>query len=216
MAEPPVIVVAAAEAVPALNELPGVGRHILVFAEADALRALEAVAEHRPNLVVLQREFLATPRCASLIARIRTDSALSHAQIRVLADVNEYIHLVSRRAQAGLEPDTAMPGEPLPADYDGGRTTRRFRMRPDVEVRLDGYATTLVNLSRTGAQLLVPKALRLNQQVRVSIEDEEEIFRLRAAVAWVSFERSGETGDQWYRAGLTFVDADPEVLKRFS
>ena len=106
-----------------------------------------------------------------------------------------------------------MPGEPLPTDYDGAQTTRRFKMRPDVEVRLDEYVTALVNLSRTGVQLLVPKALRLNQEVRVSIEDEVEIFRLRAAVVWVSFERSGETGDQWYRAGLTFVDADPEVLE---
>ena len=175
--------VAATEAIPALNDLPGVGRHILVFADADALRVLQAVTEHRPNLVVLQRQFLATPRCASLIARIRTDSALSHAQIRVLANVNEYIHLVSRRAQAGLELDTAMPGEPLPTHYDGAQTTRRFKMRPDVEVRLDEYVTALVNLSHTGVQLLVPKALRLNQQVRVSIEDEVEIFRLRAAVA---------------------------------
>ena len=213
MAESPVIVIAAADALSALKKLPGVGQRILVFADADSLRAEEAVAQHRPNLIVLQWEFLGTPRGAMLIARIRGDPALRHAQIRVLADINEYIHLVSRRAKAGLEPGEAMPGEPLPPDYDGGRGTHRCRMRPGVEVRLDGDPTTLVNLSSSGAQLLVQKALRLNQQVRISIEDEQEMCRFRASVIWVSFERSTETGSQLYRAGLTFIDAHPELVE---
>ena len=76
-----------------------------------------------------------------------------------------------------------------------------------------GDPTTLVNLSSSGAQLLVQKALRLNQQVRISIEDEQEMCRFRASVIWVSFERSTETGSQSYRAGLTFIDAHPELVE---
>ena len=108
---------------------------------------------------------------------------------------------MSRRSQAGLDPATAVPGEPLPADYDGVRLTRRFKVRPGLEMRLDGYPTTLVDLSRTGAQVLVPKPLRFNQAVRISITDEEGAFRFRATVVWAAFERSVDTGEQWYRAG---------------
>ena len=94
---------------------------------------------------------------------------MSHTQIRVLSNVNEYIHLVLRLAQVGLPPATAVPGDPLPADYDGVRRTHRFLMRPGVEVGIDGNAATLVDLSRDGAQVLVPKTVRPNQCLRMSM-----------------------------------------------
>ncbi len=212
MAEPPVVVIASAPAVTTLTELPGVGRQIMVFADTDSLQAVEAIATHKPNLIVLQREFLDTPRCAALVSRVKTDPDLSHAQIRVLSEVAEYEHLVSRRSQAGLDPATAVPGEPLPPDYDGRRLARRFKVRPGLEMRLDGYPTTLVDLSRSGAQVLVPKPLRFNQAVRISIADEQGAFRLLATVVWASFERSADTGRQWYRAGIAFVDPDAQLL----
>ena len=71
MADPPVVVIASATAVPTLKVLPGVGRQIIVFADTDALRAVEAIAMHKPNLVVLQREFLATQRGACLAGQNR-------------------------------------------------------------------------------------------------------------------------------------------------
>ena len=40
-------------------------------------------------------------------------------------------------------------------------------------MQLDGYPTTLIDLSRGGAQVLVPKPLRFNQAGRISISDEE-------------------------------------------
>ena len=212
MADPPVVVIAGATAVTTLKELPGVGRQIMVFADTDALRAVEAIATNKPNLIVLQREFLDTSRGAALVSRVKTDPDLSHAQIRVLSDAAEYERLVSRRSQAGLDPATAVPGEPLPADYDGVRLTRRFKVRPGLEMRLDGYQTKLVDLSRGGAQVLVPKPLRFNQAVRISIADEEGAFRFRATVVWAAFERSADTGEQWYRAGIAFVDADAQLL----
>ncbi len=212
MADPPVVVIASATAVTALKVLPGVGRQIMVFADTDALRAVEAIAMHKPNLIVLQREFLDTPRCAALISRVKTDPDLSHAQIRVLSEVAEYEHLLSRRSQAGLDPATAVPGEPLSADYDGVRLTRRFKVHPGLEMRLDGYPTTLVDLSRSGAQVLVAKPLRFKQGVRISIADEQGAFRFRATVVWAAFERSADTGQQCYRAGIAFVDADAQLL----
>ncbi len=212
MADPPVVVVASATAVTTLKVLPGVGRQIMVFADTDSIRAVEAIATHKPKLIVVQREFLDTQRGAALIWRVKADPDLSHAQIRVLSEVAEYEHLVSRRSQAGLDPATAVPGEPLPADYDGVRLTRRFKVRPGLEMRLDGYPTTLVDLSRSGAQVLMPKPLRFNQAVRISLADEEGAFRFRATVVWAAFERSADTGRQWYRAGIVFVDADAQLI----
>lgn len=212
MAGPPVVVIASATAVTTLKVLPGAGRQIMVFADTEALRAVEAIAMHKPNLIVLQRDFLDTPRGAALISRVKTDPDLSHAQIRVLSDAAEYEHLVSRRSHAGLDPATAVPGEPLPADYDGVRLTRRIKVRPDLEMRLDGYPTTLIDLSRSGAQVLVAKPLRFNQGIRISIADEEGTFRFRATVVWASFERSADTGEQWYRAGIAFVDPDVQLI----
>ena len=98
MADLPVVVIASATAVTTLKVLPGVGRQIMVFADTDALRAIEAIAMHKPNLIVLQREFLDTSRGAALISRVKPNPDLSHAQIRTLFDTAEYEHLVSRRS----------------------------------------------------------------------------------------------------------------------
>ncbi len=212
---PPVVLITAPDAARVLRAEPDFERHILVFADTDALRALEVIGEHRPNLVVLSPEFLATARGATVVDRIRTDPELSHTHIRVLSDVNEYVHLVSQRVQAGLEPETTMPGEPLPQDYPGTRVGGRLRLRPDVAVRLDGDPATLVNMSRSGAQVLVPRALRVRQRVRMSVEGQARSFRVKASVMWVSFERSTKTVQQVYRAGVAFVDADPQLIEAF-
>ena len=65
MADPSAVVVASAAAVTTLKVLPGVGKQIIVFADTDVLRAGEAIATHKPNIIVFQREFLDTPRGAA-------------------------------------------------------------------------------------------------------------------------------------------------------
>ena len=102
----------------------------------------------------------------------------------MLSNVNEYIHLVLRRAQVGLPPATAAPGDLLPADYDGVRFTHRFLMRPGVKVGIDRNAATLVDLSRDGAQVLVPKTVRPNQCLRMSMADEQGRFRCHGSIGW--------------------------------
>ena len=83
MADPSVVVVASAAAVTTLKVLPGVGKQIIVFADTEALRAGEAIATHKPNIIVFQREFLDTPRGAALVSQVKANPDLSHAQIRV-------------------------------------------------------------------------------------------------------------------------------------
>ena len=215
MAERPVVVIAPAHALRLLRGQPGFGRDILIFLDTEPIRALEAITAYRPDVVVLDRDFLPSSRAAALINLIRTDPLLTHTQIRVLSTVDDYTHLVVRPAQLGL-PVTAVPGEPLPPDYDGVRRSHRFRMRTGVEVAVDGDPATLVDLSRDGAQVLVGKSVHPNQRVRMSMADEHGLFGCRAAIVWAAFERSGQPATEQYRAGVAFMDASPERVEAFS
>ncbi len=96
MVASPSVLIADADEVSYLKTEPGFQKDILVFADNDVGRAVQAIVEHRAALVVLHRKFLATPRGAALVGRIR-DPALSHVHIRVLDDVSDYVDLVARQ-----------------------------------------------------------------------------------------------------------------------
>ncbi len=215
LAPPPVVLIAAADAVPALRAQPGFQQDILVFADVDALQAMDAIVRRQPLLVVLDRQFVGTPRGAELIARVRADPDLSHARIRVLADVRAYADLVAGRLKAGLPPATALPGELLPAEFDGTRRARRVRIQAEVEARVDDMLGTLVDLSPTGAQVVGLKAVRPFQHVKVSIRDKLGLVRCRADVVWVTFEPTSDTRARGYRAGLAFTNAVPDLVEAF-
>ena len=195
---------------------PGFETDIRVFADTDAIKAQQLITRDRPRLVVLGRAFTESKRGAALINAISTDPTLADTQIRVLGQTSDYLHLVSRRAKAGLAPGTAVPGEPLPPDYRGPRQENRFRMDAGVEVRLDETPTTLVELSRTGAHVMGPIALRPDQQVVISLLDSEQDLNIAASVMWAVFEPTRGDGPPHYRAGLKFIDADPEIIEAFS
>ena len=210
----PIILIVAAEEAKALKTEPGFEQDIRVFADTEAFKALEAIARARPRVVVLGRAFVGTARGAELINAIRADHALANCQIRVLGQASDYLHLASRRAEAGLAPGTAVPGEPLPPDYLGTRLARRWEMRADLEARLNGEPATLVDLSETGAQVTVPVAVRPKERVRLALVDSEQRLHIAGSVVWASLERSRELPH--YRAGLHFIDADPEAVEAFS
>ena len=211
---PSVVLIVAAEEVEVLKTEPGLDKDILVFPDSEAIKALQVITRERPQLVVLGRDFTDTERGAALVNTIRTDHALANCQIRVLAQASDYTHLVTRRAEAGLAPDTAVPGEPLPPDYLGTRETRRFGLDGEVEALVDGEPTTLVDLSQTGARVVGPTALRPHQRVRVVIGAEPDVIRCSALVVWVSFEPRGK-GAPLYGAGVRFTGADPETIEAF-
>ena len=81
----PVVLIAASESVPGLNVQDYFDRETLVFPDSECLRALEAIMEHRPSLVVLEQIFAATPRGAAIINQIRSDPALSSSEICLFA-----------------------------------------------------------------------------------------------------------------------------------
>ncbi len=211
-----VVLIVAENEAQAVKSEPGFETDIRVFADTDAIKALQLITRDRPRLVVLGRAFVDTVRGAALVNAIRTDQTLTDTQIRVLGQVSDYLDLVSQRAEAGFAPGTAVPGVLLPLDYPGPRQAPRFRMDAAVEVRLDGTFTMLVDLSRTGAHVVGSMALRPHQRVLFSLVDSEQDLNVAASVVWVFFEPARGDSPSHYRAGVKFIDADPEIIEAFS
>ena len=213
--ETAVVLIAPADDVPSLKSEPAFERVILVFPDTESLRALEAIAQHRPSLVVLDRGFVGSSRGAAIINRIRTDPALSHSKIRVLGQTSEYVKLVSRRVEKGLSVISAIPGEALPDDYRGTRVAARIELAAGLDIRLDGERAHLVDLSHTGAQIQVPSSLRPGQRVRVSLADDERTLRLLGLVVWAAFEPARGGRPAGYRVGVVFMDTETKPIEAF-
>lgn len=219
---------------PALRERLAAEGDLLAFADTEPIQALQAILEQRPRLIVLERLFAATPRGAALINRIKTDPLLAQSEVRVMSHTGDYMRQVARPAQAAsagagvmdaragvVVPDTA--GAPVataeatrPLDWQGTRRAQRHRVRPGVEIQLDGNAATVVDVSTVGAQVLSSTILRPNQKVRVSITVDDTLVRCRGTIAWAKFELPKPTAPPVYRAGVEFLDADSAAVDTFT
>lgn len=220
------VVIAASNLMPSLcDRLAGEG-DLLTFADTEPIQALQAILDHKPRLVVLERLFAATPRGAALINRIKTDPALGHAEVRVMSHTGDYTRQVAKpsvveapaAASGGAAPQSggvATEEAPRPLDWHGTRRAPRHRVRAGVEIQLDGNPASVVDLSVVGAQVLSNTILRPNQKVRVSIPNDDFVMRFRGAIAWAKFELPKPTAPPRYRAGVEFTDADSSALEEF-
>jgi len=212
MSDARTVLIAAAARLPALvGHFPSDGS-LLTFEDAEVVRALRTIIKRRPPLVVLERQFAATPRGTALIARIKADPTLDALEIRVMSDDGEVVRTV-RRAKRHVEVSGQEPAREL--DPTGTRRAPRFQIRPETDVKVDGNAVTLVNLSLTGAQVLSPLVLRPNQRVLVTLADAAGTVSVRATVAWASFVRPHKGAEPCYRAGVEFAHADKDALQAF-
>ncbi|HXH06619.1 MAG TPA: PilZ domain-containing protein [Vicinamibacterales bacterium] len=210
---PSAVVIGAADLLPALVARAGLDDDVLTFSDAEPLEALAAITEHRPRLVVLERLFAATSRGAALISRLKSDPALDALEIRVLSHTGDYARVVSRPAPAKPASAPAEPARPL--DWRGTRRAPRYRVRPGLEIQLDGNPVQLVDVSVMGAQVVSPTVLRPNQRVRVTLVHDSRPLRFQAAIAWARFELPRSASTPHYRAGLEFADAPTADLERF-
>ena len=184
------VVIAATNLTPALRErLAGEG-DLQTFADSEPIQALQAILDQRPDLIVIERLFAATPRGAALINRIKTDPGLSACEIRVMSHTGDYTRVV--RAGSGeseasgspavtsaagsrdsgtqtIEASAAIPAAieeaPRQLDWHGTRRAPRYRIRSGVEVQLDGNAAAVIDMSVIGAQVVSATILRPNQRV---------------------------------------------------
>ena len=199
------VLIAARDLLDPLRQRLDVGGEVLTFADSEPLRALEAITERRPGLVALERLFAASPRGAARINRIKADPILASAEIVVLSHENISSRTVHRRTTAAK----------APADQRGTRRAPRVRVRPGIDVAVDGNTAALVDMSAVGAQVLSIVWLRPNTRVRVSLADGSDSLRVNGVVAWARFEIPGGTGEPRYRCGIEFLEADAKAIDRF-
>ena len=233
----PAVVIAASNLMPSLRERLADDGELVIFPDTEPIQALQAILEHKPSLIVLERLFAATPRGAALINRIKNDPQLGHAEVRVMSHSGDYRRVVAKpggEAAAPTAPTTTPPpggdgavateappapkvAEPPPRslDWHGTRRAPRHRVRHGVDIQLDGNPAQVIDLSQVGAQVLSQTILRPNQKVRVSIPNEEFVMRFRGSIAWAKFELPDPSAPPRYRAGVEFTDADPTAVESF-
>ena len=232
------IVIAASNLMPSLRDRLSDEGELLAFADTEPIQALQAILEHVPNLIVLERLFAATPRGAALINRIKTDPQLIRAEVRVMSHTGDYTRVVrpasaeAASSSAGstvaagresgtsaVETSAAIPAvideAPRQLDWHGTRRAPRFRIRSGVEIQLDGNAAAVIDLSVLGAQVISATILRPNQRVRISVPTDDFVMRFRGAVAWAKFELPKPAEPPRYRAGVEFLDADSTAMDEY-
>src|SRR4030095_6677779 len=96
----PAVVIAASNLMPSLPERLADAGDLVVFPDTEPIQALQAIIEHRPSLIVLERLFAATPRGAALINRIKNDPPPGHAELRVMSHSGDYTRVVSKGTPA--------------------------------------------------------------------------------------------------------------------
>jgi hypothetical protein len=236
----PAVVIAASNLMPSLRERLADDGELVVFPDTEPIQALQAILEHRPSLIVLERLFAATPRGAALINRIKNDPQLGHAEVRVMSHSGDYRRVVSKPSGAPPPPADAVAAEsgsanegaalvaetpaaaavaaeppPRPLDWHGTRRAARHRIRQGVEIQLDGNPAQVVDLSQVGAQVVSQTILRPNQKVRVSVPNDDFVMRFRGSIAWAKFELPDPSAPPRYRAGIEFADADARAVDAY-
>jgi hypothetical protein len=188
---------------------------VLSFADADVLRALEAIDLRRPSRVVLERAFASTSRGSALVNRLKADPALRELAVEVISMSSSATGPPAMPTAASVQPSVVVPPQPL--DVRGTRRAPRTAIRDGLDIVVDGTAVRLVNLSVIGAQVVSAGVLKPNQKVRVSLVDESGSIRTGGIVVWASYElpRPGQPAAQ-YRAGLAFLDANAAAVGGFA
>ncbi len=177
---------------------------ITVFSESESLDALRMILQNPPRVLALDSAVVKTARGALIVARLKEHKEVD---VRVLCeDEGNLPVLLSRQ-------DIALHAASQPLDGCGTRGAKRFPMKADMEVVVDGERSRLVNLSITGAQLVLPARVQPRQSVLLTLMDATAEKRFRALVAWSTVELAQSMVK--YRAGVSFVDPDATAIEAF-
>ena len=152
---------------------------------------------------------------AALIKRIKADPALAACDVRVITYGSDDTPASPESARQAAALLAAAAPDPAVATLDqrGTRRVLRAKIVKGVDVQVDGYKASLVDLSVIGAQVLSPTILKPNRQVRFTLATKAQPMRCRAAVIWAAFEIP--KGAALYRAGLELLDASGESVTSF-
>lgn len=120
--------------------------------------------------------------------------------------------------ESSVEPQRPPPPATTASDkiesspYAVSRQARRVKVTAPVEVLIDGVASTLVDLSALGAQIMSPTALRPNRCVRVALPGAGGRLTCEGRIVWAQLESAHAQTSAMYRAGVRFVDVNPGAI----
>jgi hypothetical protein len=177
---------------------------ITVFAESESLDALRQILENPPKVLALDSAVVKTARGALIVSRLRE---LTGVDVRVLCEDEGHLPILL------AQQDIALHAASQPIDGCGTRGAKRFAMKASVEAVVDGERSRLVNLSVTGAQLVLPGRVQPRQSILMTLVDEHTEKRFRALVAWSTVELAQSMVK--YRAGVSFVEPDARAIEAF-
>ena len=139
MPEACTVVIAALDVLPTLKErTAAVNGEVLTFSDGEALRALEAIMQRRPQVVTLDRVFASTPRGVALINRIKADPSLVDIEIQVVAHDTNY----ARVLRQGAPPPVRVSAPPAPAAPAPPTDPAKSKPRPAAPLAAGPSATT--------------------------------------------------------------------------
>ena len=177
-----VVVIGPAGTLPALTQKTAALGDVLAFADADARKVLETIAQRKPAVFVLERLFAATPRGAALINRVKADPALTDTEIRVIAHDSDYSRVSPRKAPPEAQPLDQRRRRQYLTDARAVDPDQRPR-RP----RVAGQAAALADPFRIFLALLQPpidQRRRQRHDRRGQLAIDAQRHRQRANHAW--------------------------------
>jgi PilZ domain len=198
------------EHVRALRKRLGDDPAVAVFADTESLQALESIATKRPQIVAINRTFAHTARGAALVAQLKSDARLSGIDVRVLIEDENKVPLMITDRTPSAEKGLMETSRPL--GHAGTRSALRYVMdRRDIVV--NGERSALIDLSATGAQVLLPTRVRPNEPVRLVLTDQSGDARMGGTIVWsVAVPTAGSIQ---YRAGIKLAKPDPNWIERY-
>ena len=90
-----------------------------------------------------------------------------------------------------------------------------MKINSAVEILVDGIASTLVDVSALGAQIVSPTALQPNRSVRIALPSDSGGLTCEGRIVWAQLELPDAEASAIYRAGIRFVDVNPGAITIF-
>jgi len=204
------VIISAPEHMRAVRKRLGEDAAVVVFADTDSLKALEAIQTKHPRIVALNPAFAATARGAALVAELKTDSRLSGTDVRMLIEDEDKVPLLL--ADQATSPEKALLETSRPLDRAGTRAALRYVMDRRAIV-VNGEPSALIDLSVTGAQVLLPTRVRPNEPVRIVLSSEAGEARFPGTIVWSVAVPTG--GSIHYRAGVKLSKPDTKWIESY-
>jgi hypothetical protein len=209
--------------------LPLSGR-VTWFTVGNLFAAHQNIQMHHPRIIAVEAVFAQTPPGQEFLAGVER-LAIRGSAIQLIVRVQgrwlttPYAgQLATAESQAGAAAVSTerlvevLPGLPPPAAHPKGGNTRRanrFKLLASLNAVVENGQANLVNMSVFGAQVVSQPSLKPAQTVKIVLPDADEMVRLTAHVAWVTFEQPHPATAPHYRAGMEFTDAAQETLEDY-